>query len=71
MTTKELIETLKNYPEDMQIFVSNDPEGNTIKKIENAYIDNIQKSDGNGSYEAIIIFPTDEEVYIYDDEEEY
>jgi hypothetical protein len=33
MTIKELIAELKEYPEDMQIALSIDPEGNTIKQL--------------------------------------
>jgi len=70
MTTEKLIEALQQYPKDMQVFISNDPEGNAILKIDIVECGEFQKSNGVGSYDALVIVPTNEEVQEYDGSDE-
>jgi len=59
MIITQLIETLKKYPPNSQIFISNDSEGNEIKDIDIIATTQLPKSNNKGTYDAIIIYPTD------------
>lgn len=58
MLIKELIKELQKYNEDSQIFLSNDPEGNEIKTIDLLTEQEFDKSNNDGTYDAIVIYPT-------------
>ena len=70
MTIKDLIIELGNYPYDMQVFVASDEEGNSIQKILSVEQGEFAKTNNDGSYDGVIIFPSGEEVREYDPEED-
>lgn len=60
MLIKELIKELQKHNEDSQILISNDPEGNEIKTIDLITDQEFDKSNNDGTYDAVVIYPTNE-----------
>jgi hypothetical protein len=62
MLIKELIKLLQDpcIDPEYQIFVSNDEEGNEIKTINCIVNQELPKSNNDGTYPAIVIYPTNE-----------
>jgi hypothetical protein len=60
MTIKELKKQLENLPEDMDIIISGDPEGNDFRTIDEVAF--IEDEKGQAHY---IIYPTDDLIEIY------
>lgn len=58
-TVKDLIEILKKYPEDTQVFVANDEELNNV--FYGFAVDDyeVEKSNNDGTFDAVIIYPLD------------
>jgi len=68
-TVKQLIERLVQFPMDMQIVLSNDGEGNEYKYIDSLCAMEFQKTNNNGSFDALVLFPSDTILEPYDEEE--
>ena len=60
MKIKELIEVLKKYNPDDDIFISGDPEGNDIRTVDEVYTTEIEKKNNDGTFDAVVIYPTDD-----------
>lgn len=60
MNIKDLIEVLKKYPDNMQVFLASDPEGNEFRGVGDMYVEERQKSHSDGTFDALSIFPNDE-----------
>jgi len=59
MYVRDLIIELNKFNKDSQIFISNDAEGNEIKTIDGAYNQEFDKTNNNGTYDAVVLYPTD------------
>ncbi len=70
MLIKELIEKLKQYNPENPIFVSGDPEGNDIRTIDEVTTTELPKTNNDGTYDAVVIYPTDEIINLNDGFEE-
>lgn len=62
MTVEKLQKQLADYPKDMQVFLSRDEEGNAILKIFTVEPIEIAKSNSTGSFDGIVIVPSNERV---------
>ena len=60
MFKKELIKQLEKYKDTDQIFVYSDSEGNDIKSIDSIEEIELNKSNNEGTFDAIVIIPTDQ-----------
>jgi len=60
MIVKTLIEKLNKIDPTYQIYLSNDPEGNEVKTIDDIYLGIFEKTNNNGTYDAYVIYPTNE-----------
>jgi len=62
MKIKNLIEELKKLSDEQleaEIFLSIDPEMNQIRTIDEVATVELPKSNNDGTYDAMVIFPTD------------
>lgn len=59
MKIKQLIKQLKEYPEEAEIYISNDSEGNEIKTIDQITITEKEEKNNDRTHKAIVIYPTD------------
>lgn len=58
MKVKELIEELKKLPQDINIYLSHDEEGNSFGTIEAQSLE--ENASYNGEHHFIIVFPYEE-----------
>lgn len=68
MKAKELINTLKLLPDDTEIFLSRDSEGNSYMPVDPTveYYENINAPSGIQTFNQLVLYPTDEQ-YDFDD----
>lgn len=59
MTVKVLVKHLKKFPPDALVFVSGDPEGNDIRTIDEVATAELVKTNNDGTFDGVVIWPTD------------
>lgn len=69
MDIKKLIEILQKCPQDMLVYMASDEEGNSFSGIDNVFAMEVQKSNGVGSFDALVIYPDGREVEQYSGDE--
>lgn len=70
MTVKELKNLLERCPDDMKIVLASDEEGNRMEGVYIAEVLQFQKSNNDGSYDALTFYPDGREISEYDAESE-
>lgn len=56
MTIKDLIKHLNEHPENMQVYVASDEEFNTLFTDVDLTVTEIEKSNNDGTYDALVIY---------------
>jgi hypothetical protein len=59
MKIKELIKKLQTYNPEHEVYLSGDPEGNDIRTIDSVASTTINKTNNEGDYDIVVIWPTD------------
>ncbi len=54
---KDLIATLKTFPEDTQVFIASDEEWNSLYYGFEMVTSELKKSNGDGTYDIAVLYP--------------